>query len=139
MRCGSELLRSGPDVRRSRGLCADLRCPHGRSGLLRSRRCAHLRRSGCSQLLRSGSELLQHRLRLQSEEALVPRLVRQVQEQEEPLLRADELLQRCAQLRRSDLCGPDGTDLRRSGRGLLPLIRMFDPASVLTARLHPVG
>jgi hypothetical protein len=146
LRRGSELLRSGPE------LCGSVVCgSYGRSrllrsgrcaDLLRSRRCADLRGPGGPELLRSGCRsLLQHRLRLQDEEALVPRLVRPVQE-EEPLLRSVELLQRRADLRRphgADLRGPDGSDLRGSGRGLLPLNRMFEPASVLTARLHPVG
>jgi len=81
--CGSELLRSRALVRLS---CSVVRCSRRvrsgvccsgsgvrRSGSVRSDVCGSSR--VCSELLRSGSRL--RRLRLQSEEAQLPRLVLQ--------------------------------------------------------------
>jgi hypothetical protein len=129
---------SGPVVRCSGLLRSDLRRPHGsaglrRSGLLRSDlRCPH-----GAELLCSRSRLrqcLRRRLRRQSEEALVPRLVRQVQVQEEPLLRSELRSGLCPDLRGSlrcpDVRRPDGTDVRRPDGRLLPLKGLIEPASV---------
>jgi hypothetical protein len=114
--------RSRPVVRRPRGVR-----PDGRPDLRRSRGV----RSGCPVLCRSrGDELLRSRAVLlqslrQDEEVLVPRHVRQGQEQvqeqqEEPWLRLrfDLRWLQC----RPELCRAGRPDLRRSGRELLPLI-----------------
>ncbi len=123
------MLCSGPDVRRSCGLCPDV-CGSCRlrpdlcgSGCLCPSCCSQLLRSGrCSQLLCSGPDLLQSLQHLlpRSEE-VAPRHVQQDQAavvQEEPLLRSGQLLHR-----RSDLCrsGCLCSDVCRSGRWLLPL------------------
>ena len=132
MRRWPELLRSRAHVCRSGSF---VRC----SGRVRSDLCGSHGR--CAKLLRSRADLLQQCLRwlwLQSEEALVQRLVRQGEGslQEEPLLRSEVRWLRfglrsdvrrsgCvrSELRRSDLCCSRG--------GLLPLILMPEPASVL--------
>lgn len=134
-RSGPGLLQRRSDVRRSRGLRADLlrsrRCP----GLLRSRRRPDLLRPGPgrlrSVLLRSGADLLHAVLWLLQAEEVPSRLVRGLQErlrqnEEEPLLqhglrtrRADLLRSGRSQLLRS---GRLRADLRRSRDELLPLI-----------------